>query len=70
MTWGCRHCEHWQRAGNGNGCAQGHEPFFVASFSDCRDFVREPGADDELEWPGEAASGPRSDLVMRGAVHA
>jgi hypothetical protein len=76
--WECRHCEHWRLGPLGARgvrmaaeCATGRELFWMSDpATNCRDFTREPGADDELEWPHKAASGPRSDLVMRGAIHA
>ena len=65
MTWSCRHCEHWRRVGNGEGCELGHEPFFVASFSDCRDFYREPGADDELATARDTSNSTQRGVYAR-----
>ena len=64
--WTCRHCAHWRlgtigsngRSARAPTCAVGAEPFWVHAPVDCAHYVREPGADDELETPPEATSAP------------
>lgn len=77
--WTCRHYEHWRLGPMGpNGsrtsrvptCALGAEPFCVQAPTDCADYCREPGADDELETPPKATGAAVRPLSPRGATHA
>lgn len=76
--WTCRHCEHWRlgpmgpngRSARAPTCARGAEPFWVHAPADCAHYVREPGADDELETPPEATGVPVRPLSPRGAINA
>lgn len=76
--WECRHCEHWRLGPLGArgvrmaaGCATGRELFWMSDpATNCRDFSRDPGADDDLESPPEAVGAPVSPPLTHGAAHA
>ena len=70
-VWTCRHCAHWRYIWIAHGrCGLGHYAGGVKDPArDCRDFSREPGADDDLEGPQEATGGPVGDLRDGGAIH-
>jgi hypothetical protein len=76
--WTCRHCEHWRlgpmgpngRSARAPTCARGAEPFWVHAPADCAHYVREPGADDELETPPAATGAAVRPSQPRGATHA